>query len=73
MENEEARELRLAKPVAEDLIANLTSEQSDLIRQRVRASIEAVEQGEYTDYSGREGLHELAAGVKARGRALLGR
>jgi len=70
MEDEEARELRLAKPVAEDIVANLTGEQQDSIRQRVR---EALAQGEITDYVGKAGLKELASGVKARGRALLAR
>ena|ERR1700676_3889084 len=68
MEDEDARAVRLAKPSAEDILTDLTEQQIDGIRQRVRASIEAVEAGEYTEYEGREGLEKLADGVKARGR-----
>ena len=71
MEAEEAREMRLATPVAEDLVANLMEDQRDVIRLRVRASIEEIKRSEFTDYIGREGLEGLAAGVKARGRGLL--
>ena len=71
MEDQESRDIRLAKPAAEDVIADLTEQQAESIRHRVRASVEAVEHGEYVDYVGREGLKELAAGVKARGRRLL--
>jgi len=71
MEDEDARAVRLAKPSAEDILTDLTEQQIDGIRQRVRASIEAVEAGEYTEYEGRAGLKKLADGVKARGRKLL--
>ena len=71
LEDEEAREVRLAKPTAEDLIVNLSDSQSETIRRRVLAGIESIESGRYKNYQGREGLRELAAGVKARGRALL--
>ena len=73
MEDQESRDIRLAKPAAEDMIADLTEQQVESIRQRVRASVESVERGEYVDYVGREGLKELADGVKARGRAVLAR
>lgn len=68
MEDEENRALRLAKPSAADLVADLTMEQQESIRQRVRATIAG---GEFTEYEGQAGLRDLAAGVKARGRALL--
>jgi len=73
MEDQESRDIRLAKPAAEDVIADLTEQQVESIRHRVRTSVEAVEHGEYVDYVGREGLKELAAGVKARGRGVLAR
>lgn len=73
MEDEDARAVRLAKPTAEDILTDLTAQQLESIRQRVRASIEAVDAGEYTEYDGREGLNKLVDGVKARGRKLLGR
>ena len=68
MEDEDARAVRLAKPTAEDIVTDLTEQQIEGIRQRVRASIEAIDAGEYAEYDGREGLRKLADGVKARGR-----
>jgi antitoxin ParD1/3/4 len=71
MEDEDSRSVRLAKPSAEDILADLNQQQLDGIRQRVRAGIEAIDTGEYTEYEGREGLKKLADGVKARGRKRL--
>jgi antitoxin ParD1/3/4 len=71
MEDEEARALRLGRPTAEDVLSDLTGEQLEGIRRRVRVSIESIEHGEYTEYQGRDGLKKLADGVKARGRRLL--
>ena len=71
MEDEDERALRLAKPTAEDILTDLTEQQLDGIRRRVRASIEGVEAGKFVEYDGREGLKKLADGVKARGRRLL--
>jgi antitoxin ParD1/3/4 len=73
MEDEDDRALRLAKPTAEDILTDLTEEQLDSIRRRVRASIEGIEAGKFVAYEGREGLKKLAEGVKARGRKLLAR
>jgi hypothetical protein len=63
--------LRLAKPTAEDILTDLTEQQLDGIRRRVRSGIEHIEAGKFVEYDGREGLKKLAAGVKARGRKLL--
>jgi antitoxin ParD1/3/4 len=71
MEDEDARAVRLARPTAEDILTDLTGQQIDGIRQRVRASIEAVDAGDYLEYEGREGLQELANGVKEKVRKLL--
>ena len=71
MEEEDARALRLAKPSAEDILTDLTTEQVDGIRRRVREGIKSIDQGEYREYRGRRGLEKLAAEVKARGRRLL--
>ncbi len=71
MEDDDARALRLAKPTAEDILTDLTEEQLDGIRRRVRARIEGIEAGNFVEYEGREGLKKLAEGVKARGRKLL--
>ena len=71
MEDEDERVLRLAKPTAEDILTDLTEEQLDGIRRRVRAGIEGIEAGKFIEYDGREGLKRLADGVKARGRKLL--
>jgi len=73
MEEDDERALRLAKPTAEDILTDLTEEQLDGIRRRVRASIDGVEAGKFFEYEGREGLQKLADGVKARGRQLLAR
>ena len=73
MEDDDERALRLAKPTAEDILTDLTEEQVDGIRRRVRASIEGMEAGRFFEYEGREGLKRLADGVKARARKLLAR
>ena len=71
MEDEDARSVRLARPTAEDILTDLTEQQVEGIRQRVRTSIEAIDAGEYAEYEGREGLGKLADGVKARGRKFI--
>ena len=73
MEEEDARALRLAYPSAEDIVSDLTAEQLAGIRHRVRAGIERIDAGEYTEYEGREGLKKLEDRAKARGRKLLAR
>ena len=73
MEDDDARIVRLAEPSAEDIICDLTGQQLEGIRRRVRAGIESIDAGECTEYEGREGLKKLADRVKARGRRLLGR
>jgi len=73
MEDDDERALRLAKPTAEDILTDLTGEQLDSIRRRVRDSIDGMEAGRFLEYEGREGLKRLADGVKARGRKLLAR
>lgn len=73
MEDEDARTIRLARPTAEDLLSDLTAQQLEDIRRRVRASIDSMEAGEYLEYEGREGLKRLADAVKARGRQRLER
>jgi putative addiction module CopG family antidote len=71
MEDEDAKALRLARPTAEDILCDLTEQQLEDIRRRVRAGIDSIEAGEYREYEGREGLKKLADGVKARGRQRL--
>lgn len=73
MEDDDERALRLAKPTAEDILTDLTEEQLDSIRRRVRDSIDGMEAGRFLEYEGRKGLKRLADGVKARGRKLLAR
>src|SRR5271166_3751408 len=70
MEDEDERALRLAKPTAEDILTDLTEEQLEGIRRRVRAGIESVAAGRLAEYQGRDGLKKLAEGVKMRGRKL---
>ena len=71
MEDEDIRAIRIAKPTAEDVLSDLTGQQLESIRRRVRASIDSVEAGDFRDYEGRAGLKKLADGVKARGRTRL--
>ena len=71
MQEEEAREARLARLAADEILDELTDADRASVRQWVHAGFAAIERGEYTDYVGREGLGHLAAGVKSRGRKLL--
>jgi antitoxin ParD1/3/4 len=73
MEDDEACAVRLARRTAEDIFSDLTEQQLEGIRQRVRAGLESIERAEYMEYEGRDGLKKLAEGVKARGRKLLAR
>ena len=66
VELEDIREaLRYA---AESLVTNLTEEQLDDIRRRVRSGIAAIEAGKFKEYEGHESLKRLAARVKKAGR-----
>jgi antitoxin ParD1/3/4 len=73
MEDEDVRVLRLAKPSAEDILLDLTGQQLEDIKSRVRAGIDSMESGDYTEYQDRIGLKSLADEVKSRGRARLAR
>ena len=65
MENEDERALRLAKPSAEDILTDLTEEQLTGIRRRVRSGLASIKTGKFVEYEGREGLKELADGIKS--------
>ena len=71
MQEEEAREARLAQAAADEILDELTAREKVSMRDRVRARFAAIERGEYTDYAGRAGLAQLAAAVKSRGRKSL--
>src|SRR5271166_6429425 len=71
MEEEDARAIRLAKPTAEDILADLTAEQLEGIRKRVRSGIASIEAGKFKQYEDNEGLKGLARDIKARGRKVL--
>jgi putative addiction module CopG family antidote len=71
MQEEEAREAGLARSTAQEIINGLTASQLALARKGVVKGVAAIERGEYTEYTGREGLDRLAADVKARGRRIL--
>jgi antitoxin ParD1/3/4 len=73
MENEDERALRLAKPSAADILTDLTEEQLTGIRRRVLSGLASIKTGKFVEYEGREGLRELADGIKVRGRKLLDR
>ncbi len=68
MEEDDARALRIAAPTAADVLGDLTAEQVDGIRRKVRDGIQSIEKGAYRDYAGRRGLEQLAHEIKARGR-----
>jgi uncharacterized protein (DUF433 family) len=66
LEVEDIREaLRYSK---ENLVADLTEEQLDGIRRRVRSGIAAIETGKFKEYEGLKGLRKLADRVKRAGR-----
>ncbi len=71
MEEAEQRALRVGNPTVADVLTDFTAIEEEAIRSRVLESIAEIDRGEYTEYEGREGLAEMAAGVKARGRRLL--
>jgi antitoxin ParD1/3/4 len=71
MQEAEAREAHRARSLADEILGGLTARETTLLHKRVRAGFAAIEQGEFTEYIGREGLAELAADVKSRGRKLL--
>jgi antitoxin ParD1/3/4 len=73
MEEDDAKNLRLAEPSADALLADLTQQQLDLVHRRVREGIRALDAGRFNSYEGSSGLRELAARVKARGRQRLPR
>lgn len=73
MELEDERALRLAEPTLEDILADLTAAQIEAIRRRVLEGIADIEHGDFEECEGRDGLKQLAADVKARGRRLLER
>jgi antitoxin ParD1/3/4 len=73
MEQEDGRALRLAKPTVEDILTDLTEEQLDGVKRRVREGIDNIAAGDFLEYDGREGLKTLAENVKSRGRKLLAR
>jgi antitoxin ParD1/3/4 len=73
MEDDDQRALRLAKPTAEDILADLTAEQLSGIRERVRVGLADVAAGRFIEVRGREGLKDFAENVKIRGRQRLRR
>jgi len=73
MQEEEAREAKLARKSADDILALLSPHELVPVKRRVRERFLAIKRGEFTDYTGREGLDQLAANVKARGRKRLTR
>jgi antitoxin ParD1/3/4 len=73
MEDEDQRTLRLAKPTVDDILTNLDEDQLAGIRQSVRSGLDSIAKGDFIEYDGREGLEDLAASVKAKGRKALER
>jgi antitoxin ParD1/3/4 len=71
MEEEDARALRLAKPAAEDILADLDAEQLDGIRRRVRAGIDDIAAGRFAEIENAERLSTFADHIKTEGRKFL--
>ena len=71
MQKAEAHEARSARTLADDILAEISVGELETINEQVQRGFETLDRGEYTDYLGREGLAQLASGVKARGRKLL--
>jgi hypothetical protein len=69
MEDDNPTAMESADCSVDDLLGNLTPDQRQSIRTRVLEGIAEIECGEFTEYVGREGLKQLADGIKARGRA----
>lgn len=65
---EDIREALRYEP--ENLIGDLTEQQLDGIRRRVRNGIAAIETGKFKEYEGHKGLKKLAGRVKKAGRFL---
>ena len=55
MQEEEAREARLARLVADGISDELTDATRTSIRERAQAGFAAIERGEFTDYAGAGG------------------
>ena len=53
MEDQEARELRMARPAADDIVADLTDEEIESVRNRARSGIDEISRGEFIDYTGK--------------------
>ena len=68
LEEEDARAIRMAKPAAEDVLADLDIQQLEGIRRRVRMGIEEMNAGRFTEIEGPDGLTAFASRIKAAGR-----
>lgn len=71
MEQDDERAIRLGAPTLEDIVTNLTAIQTEEIRKRVLEGIADISEGRFTEHAGRDGLAELSADIKARGRKRL--
>ena len=68
MKDDEVREAEAARTAVDEILAEVAGEELGLITERVRSGFAAIERGEYTDYTGRAGLDEVAERIKTRGR-----
>ena len=71
MEDDDARALRLGKPAAEDILADLDAEQMDAIRRRVRAGLEDIAAGRFIEIGDAGELNAFVETIKTEGRELL--
>jgi hypothetical protein len=71
VKNKKIKAINISEDPCEELLANLTPQQKEEIRQNVLEGIAEADRGEYTEYVGRAGLKQLAEDIKARGRERL--
>jgi hypothetical protein len=71
VKNKKIKAIKISEDPGEELLANLTPQQKEEIRQNVLEGIAEIERGEYTEYVGRAGLKQLAENIKRRGREQL--
>ena len=71
MEEDNRIELQFSDHSGDELLASLTPDEIEGIRQRVLEGIAEEERGEYTEYVGRAGLKQLTNDIHARGRERL--
>ena len=71
MKNKKIKAIKISIDPGEELLADLTPQQKEEIRQNVLEGIAEIERGDYTEYVGRAGLKQLTEDICRRGRERL--